>query len=135
MKSFLLLISIMFFSLPAVIKGQTADQFFNSGYAKEDAGDHYGAIADYTRAIELRPNYDMAYNNRGWAKYGLKDYSGAIVDFDKAIQLNPNNDYAWCNRGVAKWYLNDLDGACQDWNKAKSLGNAKAVDNIDDFCK
>ncbi|MDA9290214.1 tetratricopeptide repeat protein [bacterium] len=44
--------------------GQTAEEYFDSGYDKAKAKDHYGAIADYTKAIEINPNAN-AYYNRG----------------------------------------------------------------------
>ena len=37
--------------------GQTAEEYFSSGNDKADAKDYYGAISDYTKAIELNPNY------------------------------------------------------------------------------
>ena len=33
--------------------GQTSAQYFKSGFDKFEAKDYYGAIADYTKAIEL----------------------------------------------------------------------------------
>jgi tetratricopeptide (TPR) repeat protein len=41
--------------------GQTAEQYYNSGFDKFEAIDYNGAIADYTKAIELDPNYAYAY--------------------------------------------------------------------------
>ena len=55
--------------------GQTAEEYFDSGYDKAKAKDYYGAIADYTKAIELNPKYTEAYNNRGITKDILKDLS------------------------------------------------------------
>ena len=52
-------------------------------YAKDELKDYKGAIADYTKAIEIDPNYADAYNNRGIAKDELKDYKGAIADYTK----------------------------------------------------
>ena len=40
------------------------------------------AIGDYTKAINLKPNYANAYNNRGVAYYGKGDYEKAIADFN-----------------------------------------------------
>ena len=55
-------------------------------------GDYDRAIADYDRAIQLKPDYAEAYVNRGWAYNAKGDYDRAIADFDRAIQLKP--DYA-----------------------------------------
>ena len=64
-------------------------------FDKEERGDHYGAIADYTKAIEINPKKDSAYFNRGNAKTALKDYFGAISDYTKAIELDPNMKSAY----------------------------------------
>ena len=77
----LLFISISFFAI-----SQTAEDYNNRGSAKGNLQDYKGAIADYTKAIELNPNYAYAYYNRGLAKVNLKDYKGAIADFNKAIE-------------------------------------------------
>ena len=37
-----------------------------------DLKQYFEAIKDYDKAIELDPNYAMAYNNRGAAKSRLK---------------------------------------------------------------
>ena len=62
--------------------GQTAEEYFNIGFDKAEAKDYYGAIADFTKAIELKPQY-YAYFNRGLSKEFLKDYNGAIADYTK----------------------------------------------------
>ncbi len=36
--------------------GQTVEEYFNSGYDKAQVKDYYGAIADYTKVIEINPN-------------------------------------------------------------------------------
>ena len=105
----------------------TAEEYFYSGYEKSLNEDYYGAIADNTKAIELRPDYFEAYYNRGLSKLYLKDYYGAIADFTKSIELNPN-DETYNNRGIAKAYLKDYYGAIADHTKAIELdpNNASA---------
>ena len=49
------------------------------------------AIADYTKAIELNPNYAEAYSNRGNMYYRKGNSVKAIADYKTALQLNPNN--------------------------------------------
>ena len=52
-----------------------AIKYFDSAKIKYDRGDYTGAIADYDKAIELDPNYALAYTNRGTTKAHLKQYS------------------------------------------------------------
>jgi len=47
---------------------QTVEEYFNSGSAKSDLQDYYGAISDYSKAIEIEPKAYGAYFNRGIAK-------------------------------------------------------------------
>ena len=100
--------------------GQTSSEYFESGYDKAENGDYYGAISDYTKAIELNPNA-AAYYNRGLSKSKLKDHSGAISDYNKAIELSPNLGIVYNNRAIAK-ELSGIDG-CADARKAKELGH------------
>ena len=74
----------------------------NRGVAKKSLKDYYGAIADYTKAIELRPDDALLIYNRGVAKNYLEDYYGAIADYTKAIELNPDDASAYNNRGMLK---------------------------------
>jgi tetratricopeptide (TPR) repeat protein len=99
----------------------TADEFFKSGAAKQASGDLDGAIADYTKAIELKPNLEGAYVNRGNAKQAKGDIDGAITDYNAAIELKPGDPLAYYNRGIGKRAKGDLDGAVADYNKAIEL--------------
>ena len=99
----------------------TAEEYFYSAYDKVNQRDYSGAIADFTKAIELNPNDVAAYNNRGVSKANLKDYYGAIADYTKAIELDPNNAMAYYNRGFVKNNLKDDYGAIADFTKAIEL--------------
>ena len=45
----------------------------NRGYAKAKLKDHYGAIADFNKAIEIEPRDKDAYVNRAIAKQLIGD--------------------------------------------------------------
>jgi len=56
--------------------------------------DSKGAIADYSKAVELNHNYKEAYLNMAFVKYNIKDLQGALEDCNKAIAIFPNYESA-----------------------------------------
>ena len=93
----------------------------NRGNAKYMLGYLRGAIADYTEAIKLDPNFSEAYNNRGSAKAELSNLKSAIADYTEAIKLNPNNSDAHYNRDLAKRKVGNLEGVIADYTEAIRL--------------
>lgn len=81
------------------------------------------ALNDFTKAIEINPNYAPAYSNRAGIYFQKGEYEKAKKDADKAISLDPKMADAYLNRGMAKEMLRDLDGACEDWQTARDLGS------------
>ena len=98
---------------------KSAQDWFDSGLEKIIvSGNLKGAIADFTKAIQINPNYAEAYFWRGDAKEQLKDYKGAIEDYTKAIEIKPNDADLYAYRGFAKSQLEDYKGAIDDYTKA-----------------
>ena len=100
-------------SFPEKVNAGDNSYYFNRAYDKAKRGDHYGAISDYTKAIEINPQYESAYYNRGNAKEDLEDYYGAISDYEKAIEINPKKVKAYNNIAFIKRKkeINDNYGA------------------------
>jgi tetratricopeptide (TPR) repeat protein len=105
----------------------------NRGNAKSKLKDYYGAITDYTKAIELKPDYAIAYFHKGSNKFDLKDYDGAIADFNKAIELDPQFAMSYAMRGVAK----NMSGKafCSDFKKSCELGYEVTCEYYNNQCR
>ena len=43
------------------------------------------ALEDYTKAIQLKPDYHEAYNNRGLLYEAMGQQDKALADYNKAI--------------------------------------------------
>lgn len=80
--------------------------------------DYALAIADFTEAIRLQPDYDQPYLNRGAAYAALNDYAAAVADYTEAIRLNPTLASAYYNRGIIRKELGDIDAAIDDYRQA-----------------
>lgn len=76
--------------------------------AKHKLKDYTGAIADFTKAISLKP-----------------------INEDELKSWNE----AFYNRGVSKYFLNDLEGACKDWDTAFNQGVKDALLLLNSYCK
>jgi len=68
---------------------KNAIAYYNRGTAHQLKGDLDRATADYSKAIELKPNYASAYNSRGLVYASKGDYAHAVADVTKASELTP----------------------------------------------
>jgi len=82
------------------------------------------AIADFSRAIELKPDFAEAYARRGiiYAE-GLGDVNRAFADFNQAARLGTKNPEVFVFRGAIYSQKGRLNDALGDFKKAIALGN------------
>jgi tetratricopeptide (TPR) repeat protein len=97
--------------------GQTAEDFLNNGNAQFNQQRYAAAVAEYTRAIALNPNFFMAYYNRGTSYVKLENYTAAIVDLTRAVALDPSYVNAFYNRGFSYLKSNSPDRAVADYSQ------------------
>src|SRR5258708_7893554 len=67
--------------------------YVRRGEAWRAKGDLNHAIADFTSAIGLGPDYFSSYALRGRALYAKDELDRAIADYDQAIRFNPNGGF------------------------------------------
>ncbi len=65
--------------------------YYNRGDVYDDQRQFNRAIADYTRAMELRANYAKAYGNRGVTYEKMGQRKKAIADYRQAVRIRPND--------------------------------------------
>jgi tetratricopeptide (TPR) repeat protein len=104
-----------------------AQAYNDRGLSNKAKRDLDGAIANFTKAIEIKPDYATAYYNRGTTKQTKGDVDGALADFTKAIEIKPDFAAAYNNRGFTQKAKGDVDGAIADFTKAIQLKPDYAV--------
>ena len=95
--------------------------YYSCGVGKYELGQYKEAIADFNKAIALKPDCTEAYFSRGSSNIQLRQYERAIVDLNKAIALKPDYVDAYCSRGYSKAGLHKYKEAIADFNKAIAL--------------
>ncbi|RKU18121.1 hypothetical protein C6500_13960 [Candidatus Poribacteria bacterium] len=91
-----------------------AEAYYNRGIAYGwDRNKTDQVIEDFTKAIEIKPDYVEAYSQRGlYFYFDKKDLNSAFKDFNKVIELEPDHAEALCFRGTIWLHW-------QNWKKAK----------------
>jgi tetratricopeptide (TPR) repeat protein len=90
------------------------------GSAQRGLGDLQGALADFTKAVELGPDLDNHYQ-RGAILQMLGRPKEAIADFDEAIKFSPYATQVYYSRAAAKRALGDNEGAGRDHAVGQSI--------------
>jgi tetratricopeptide (TPR) repeat protein len=91
---------------------------FNRGGTHLENGKLDQAIADYTEAIQLKPDFILAFLNRGTAHRKKGEFDLAIADYSKAIQLRADLYDAYTLRGICYARKGQFEEAVADYTKA-----------------
>jgi len=89
--------------------------------ASSEKGDLDGALVDYGKAIEMKPDSFEAYLERGMVHLSKKAMELAVSDLNKAVELNPKSAAAYANRGDVFEKKGDAAKAKADFQKAVDL--------------
>ncbi|MCM8815063.1 MAG: DUF1588 domain-containing protein, partial [Candidatus Omnitrophica bacterium] len=76
------------------------------------------ALENFNRAIELNPEYAIAYNNRAVLYCSIGKWELALKDFDTALKYEPDYVDPLKNRGIAYLILKDMKSAIRDFTRA-----------------
>ena len=57
----------------AKVNAESVDFLYERGNRRQDSGDYYGALSDFSRIIEINPTDRDAYLHRGNSKFNLND--------------------------------------------------------------
>ena len=102
---------------------RNAREAYNDGVRLMSATRYDQAALNFSRAIDLKPDFADAYRMRGRVYVAQYSPEPAIRDFNKFIELHPNDATALVERGLARLdkEKQDYSGAIADANRAVSL--------------
>lgn len=80
----------------------TPESILNVSLALDQSGRFEESLAAARHAVELRPDWDLAWNNVCAAYNRLGRWDEAIAAGERAVQLNPDNQLARNNLAWAR---------------------------------
>jgi tetratricopeptide (TPR) repeat protein len=97
--------------------------YVNRGIIRARLNDTVGALADYNRALKLKPTEPEAYLNKGTLVLKVqRDWRQARDLFDAAIKWRTRRpEFAYYGRAIAGEVGGDLAGAYADYRRASEL--------------
>src|SRR6185295_7645879 len=89
----------------------------NKGNIYFDLDRNDSAIANYNRALALKPEMWETLANRGTAKAKTGDYHGAIKDLSESLVHFPTNTSSWQMRALTYFMMKDFEKSIADDRK------------------
>ena len=99
-----------------------AQDYYQQGLAKAQAGDKRGAIADFDLALIATPEWAEVYYRRGLAYFDLGNPLTAISDYTQALAIDSHHRDCSYARALARLTLKNFPGALVDIDRAILFG-------------
>ncbi|NEQ40764.1 MAG: tetratricopeptide repeat protein [Okeania sp. SIO3I5] len=106
------------------IKPNDSNVLKNNGDVLLELQRYQAALVAYTKAIENKQDFDLAWNGRGLALNKLERYQQSLEAYQKAIEISANNFKAWNGKGIALISIGQFEEAL------KAINQAIAIDPI-----
>lgn len=98
-------------------ENNSPEKFYGIGYNSLETRDYNNAILNFSKVIELAPEYEPAYTLRAQCYSDLGYHNKALPDLNKSLELKPDNVYSLFLRGWCYNYLEKFTEALMDFNK------------------
>jgi len=98
-----------------------AQNYYDEGLARQEAGDAEGALQSFTWAIQLAPDFTPAYVARGTVYLAQEELRLALADADGALEADPASAPAYALRGETLRRLGRARPALEAFDHALAL--------------
>jgi len=96
-------------------------EYFEKGEFYFNKNDYKEAIKWYSKALDLKPEFIIAYCKRGYSKALTDDFQNSIIDFDMALKLKADYADAYLGRGNANLEIKDYKSCVEDYTELIKL--------------
>ena len=82
-----------------IAQNNSAQEWVRRGNSHYDSGRHSHALEAYDRALQINPDYEIAWTYRGATLRALRRYEESLASYDRALQIDPSSRRAIYGRG------------------------------------
>jgi tetratricopeptide (TPR) repeat protein len=98
-----------------------ADALLKSGIGHMEQGQMGAAVEDFTRVIEMHPEFAEGWNKRATAYFLMGDLEQSLRDCDEVMRRNPNHFGALSGYGLIHVQRGDLERALEYFERALEI--------------
>ncbi len=92
--------------------------YYNRGQQLTESGEYEAAIAEYNKAISIKPGFAIAWTNRGFAQGKLGRHLDKFSSCAQATNVAPDFAEAWNCKGLARFDLKQYELALKEYDQA-----------------
>ncbi len=109
----------------------TEGTYMRRGYHHRRTGNDQQALQDYTKALEIKPNYEPALINCAQLHYQMQQYDQAEQDLSQIVSMGDQHPnflkFVYHLRGMTRHQLGKTKGALEDFNEVMRLRGEDTV--------
>jgi tetratricopeptide (TPR) repeat protein len=98
-----------------------ADRIFRVGVDAMQEGKLDEAEAEFTRVIDIAPDFAEGWNKRATVRFMRKDFAGSIADCQETLARNPNHFGASSGQGLCHMSLGEYREAAVCFRRALEI--------------
>jgi tetratricopeptide (TPR) repeat protein len=108
-------------STSCIVSAQNAKQFYKTGLTFVEAGNHKDAIEQFTKALNVDPEYAQAYVERARSYEAAGDLQNAADDFKRALTFEQKESELYYDAARVNYSLGNFNDALELINKSIAL--------------
>ena len=124
--------ALVYLERAALVRANEAQVHNMIGDVHNRMGNVQGALAAFSRAIQIDPNFGSAFYNAGITLFQQGNHAQAETMLNRAVDLMPNNAQAWADLGGVRANMGRFESAAAALERALILdpSHASAANNL-----
>ncbi len=121
MRNLSLCLLFIFLMVIGPVQAQNARRYWKAGGEFMEVLNYEDAIRQFTKSIELDPDFEKAYLSRANAYEKIGNLKAAVADYDRAATFDQKNTDIFCQAGKLYYEMGDYESAINRLNTSINL--------------